>query len=144
MKDEARAKGWSRGGPVASARRAVAAAVKWREGLSEGERLLLAAAMYFVDPRPEEEVLKDMEELVGREVAERIASLVWRIAFGEGYTLGEWASLLESLSVLSPWECVWRFQELAEKGLRKRRSAPPAELRDRDVLRAACKALGTG
>ncbi len=65
------------------------------------ERRLLAAAMYFVDPRPEEDVFRDMETLVGRDEAEEIASLVWRIAFGEGYSLDEWASLLESLSILS-------------------------------------------
>ncbi len=63
--------------------------LRWRTGLEEWERLLLAAAMYMVDPRPEKEVFKDMEELVGGEMAERIASLVWRIAFGEGYTLDE-------------------------------------------------------
>lgn len=34
----------------------------------------------MVDTRPEDEVFRDMVELVGREMAERIASLVWRIA----------------------------------------------------------------
>ena len=62
--------------------------------------------------RPEDEVFWDMVELVGGEMAERIASLVWGIAFGEGYTLDEWIDLLESLKILSPWGCIWRFQEL--------------------------------
>ena len=117
---------------------------RWRVGLEDWERPLEAAAMYMVDPRPEEEVLRDMEKLVGREEAERIASLVWRIAYGEGYSLDEWAGLLRSLTILSPWECIWRFQELAERGLRRRHDAEPVGLRDRDVLRAACKLLGTG
>lgn len=118
--------------------------IKWRRGLEDWEKPLLAAAMYFVDPRPEEEVLKDMSELVGSEEAKRIASLVWRIAFGEGYTDDEWFKLLEGLKILSPWECIWRFQELAEKELRKRHDIEPANLRDREVLREACKLLGTG
>ncbi len=108
------------------------------------ERRLLAAAMYFVDPRPEEDVFRDMETMVGRDEAEEIASLVWRIAFGEGYSLDEWASLLESLSILSPWECIWIFQDLAARGLRRRHSARVSNLSDRDVLRVACKMLGTG
>jgi len=41
--------------------------VLWKYGLEEWEKPLVAAAMYFVDSRPEEEVMKDMEELVGRE-----------------------------------------------------------------------------
>jgi hypothetical protein len=63
--------------------------------------------------------------------AERIASLVWRIAFGEGYSLDEWAGLLESLTLLSPWECVWRFQELAEKGLRRGHNVEPVRVSDK-------------
>ena len=122
----------------------VVGGIKWRVGLEEWERPLVAAALYFVEPRPEEEVMSAMEALVGKETAERIASLVWRIAFGEGYTLEEWASLLERLKTLSPWECIWRFQELAEKGLRRRHNAEPAELEDWEVLREACKHLGTG
>jgi len=118
--------------------------IRWRVGLEEWEKPLLAAAIYMVDPRPEEEVFKDMEVLVGREEAERIAALVWKIAFGEGYTLEEWARLLEKLTILSPWEPIWRFQSLVEKGLRRRHSAPPADLRDWEVLRAACKYMGTG
>jgi hypothetical protein len=105
---------------------------------------LVAAGLYMVDGRPEEEVLEDMVELVGsREEAERIASLVWRIAYGEGYTLNEWADLLRSLAILSPWEAIWRFQELVERGLRRRHNREPANLRDRDVLRTALKILGT-
>lgn len=115
-----------------------------RIGLEDWEKPLVAAALYMVDSRPEDEVFRDMVELVGREMAERIASLAWRIAFGEGYTLEEWADLLESLKILSPWECIWRFQELVEKRLRKKHTAEPAELDDREVLRAACKHLGTG
>ena len=118
---------------------------RWRAGLEDWERRLAAAAMYFVDPRPEEEVFRDMEALVGRGEAEAIASLVWRIAFGEGYSLDEWAELLRSLSILSPWECIWRFQELVEKGLRRRhRAGGEPSLGDRDALRAACKMLGSG
>ena len=64
--------------------------------------------------------------------------------FGEGYTLDEWAYLLESLKILSPWECIWRFQELVEKGLRKKHTAEPADLEDREVLRAARKYMSTG
>jgi len=118
--------------------------VKWRRGLGEWEEPLVAAGMYMVDPRPEDEVFRDMVELVGREEAERIASLVWRIVYGEGYSLEEWAGLLESLTILSPWECIWRFQELAGKGYRRRHDVEPANLRDREVLRYACKLLGTG
>ncbi|PUA33387.1 MAG: hypothetical protein B7O98_02895 [Zestosphaera tikiterensis] len=118
--------------------------LRWRRGLKEWEKPLLAAAMYFVDPRPEEEILKDMAELVGLEESKKIASLVWKIAFGEGYIDEEWFKLLESLKILSPWKCIWKFQELAEKGLRKRHNTEPAKLRDRDVLREACKLLGTG
>jgi hypothetical protein len=79
-----------------------------------------------------------------REEAERIASLVWRIAFGEGYTLEQWADLLRSLSILSPWEAIWRFQNLVERGMRRRHNREPADLRDRDVIRTALKTLGTG
>jgi len=93
--------------------------VRWKYGLEDWEKPLVATAMYFVDPRPEDEVMRDMEELVGRESAEGIAALVWRIAFGEGYTDEEWFKLLESLKILRPWECIWRFQELVEKGLKK-------------------------
>ena len=113
--------------------------------ISRREILLVAAAKYMVDPRPEEEVLEEIARAVGsREVAERIASLVWRIAFGEGYTVDEWANLLKSLETLSPWECIWRFQELVAKGFRKRHGAPPIELSDREILRYACKAMSTG
>ena len=118
--------------------------MKTDKELEVWERPLVAAALYFVEPRPKEEVMSAMEELVGGETAERIASLVWRIAFGEGYSLDEWASLLERLKTLSPWECIWRFQRLAEKGLRRRHNAEPAELEDWEALRAACKHLGTG
>jgi len=118
--------------------------VLWKYGLEDWEKPLAAAAMYFVDERAEEEVMKDMEELVGRESAERIAALVWKIAFGEGYTDDEWFNLLESLKILSPWECIWRFQELASRGLRRRHNAQPADLNDKEVLRAACKEMGTG
>jgi len=118
---------------------------RWRRGLEDWEKPLEAAAMYFVDPRPEEEVLRDMERLLGsRENVERIVALVWRIAFGEGYTDEEWFKLLEGLKILRPWECIWRFQELVEKGLRKKRNAEPANMSDREILRAACKAMGTG
>ncbi|MEM1606456.1 MAG: hypothetical protein QXW41_09450 [Fervidicoccaceae archaeon] len=89
--------------------------------------------------------MRDMEELVGRDEAEGIASLVWRIAFGEGYSLDQWADLLESLKILSPWECIWRFQELVEKGLRRKHEAPPLKMiNDREALRACCKHLGLG
>ena len=118
--------------------------LRWHVVLEDWEKPLVAAAIYFVEPRPEEEVLHDMKELVGREMAEEIASLVWRIAFGEGYTLEEWAGLLERLKILSPWECTWQFQELVERGFRKRHNAKPARLRDWEVLRAACKYMGTG
>ncbi len=118
--------------------------IRWRVGLEEWEKPLVAAAMYFVESRPEEEVLRDMKELVGGEMAERIASLVWRIAYGEGYTLDQWADLLERLKIHSPWECIWRFQELAGNGLRKKHTAEPADIEDWEVLRAACKHLGTG
>jgi len=40
-------------------------------------------AVHFVEPRPEDEVLGDMARLIGGEAVKRIASLVWRIAFGE-------------------------------------------------------------
>jgi len=104
-----------------------------------------AAGMYMVDPRPEEEVLRDMVRLVGEEEAERIASLVWRIAYGEGYSLEEWARLLSRLKVLSPWTCIWRFQELVDRGLRRRHTSnPPPDMKDWEALRAACKILGTG
>ena len=118
--------------------------LKWRTGIEDWEKPLVAAAMYMVDPRPEEEVFKDIVELVGGEMAERIASLVWRIVFGEGYSLDEWADPLESLKILSPWECIWQFQKLVEKGLRKRHKNKPADLDDREVLRASCKYMGTG
>ena len=118
--------------------------IRWRTGVEEWEKPLVAAAMYMVDARPEEEVFKDMVELVGGEMADRIASLVWRIVFGEGYSLDEWADLLESLKILSPWEPIWRFQELVERGLRKKHTAEPADLEDREVLRAACKLMSTG
>ncbi|MFZ8793283.1 MAG: hypothetical protein ACO2O2_05290 [Acidilobaceae archaeon] len=43
--------------------------------LEEWEKPLVAAELYMVDGRPEEEVSEDMVELVGsREEAERIAS----------------------------------------------------------------------
>jgi len=64
---------------------------RWSTGIEDGEDPLLAAAIYMVDPRPIGEVSRDMEELVGREMAKRITSPVWRIALGEGYTLDEWA-----------------------------------------------------
>ncbi|MEM1610311.1 MAG: hypothetical protein QXQ57_01530 [Sulfolobales archaeon] len=119
--------------------------VRWREGVEDWERPIIAAAIYFADPRPEEEVMGIMTDLVGKDEAEAIASLVWRIAFGEGYTLDQWADLLESLKTLSPWEAIWRFQELAEKGLRRKHEAPPPKtISDREALRAACKYLGLG
>ena len=46
--------------------------------------------------------------------------------------------------MLSPWGCVWPFRELVERGLRKRHTAEPAGLDDREVLRVACKYTGTG
>ena len=52
--------------------------IRWRNGIEDWGKPLLAAVMYSVEPRPEEEVLRDMVELVGRETAERLASLVWR------------------------------------------------------------------
>jgi len=58
--------------------------VLWKYVLEEREKPLAAAAMYFVDPRPEEEVMRDMEELVGRESAERIAALVWKNSLRRG------------------------------------------------------------
>jgi hypothetical protein len=113
--------------------------------MNDDEKLLLAFAMYMVDPRPEEDVLKDMIKLIGsREEAERLASLAWRIVHGEGYTLDEWASLLESLKMLSPWECIWRFQELVKKGLRKKHPIPPLEIDDKEALRACTKYMGLG
>jgi len=60
--------------------------------------------------------------LVGRDEAEAIASLVWRIAFEEGYSLEEWADLLESLKTLPPRKAIWRFQELAEKEVEEAQS----------------------
>ena len=117
--------------------------IRWRSGIEDREKPGLAAAIYFADERPDDEVLRDMEELVGRDEAERIAALVWRIAFGEGYTLDQWADLLESLK--SPWECVWKFRELAGKGLRRRHEAlPPESIDDKEVLRACRKYLGLG
>ncbi|MEM2472947.1 MAG: hypothetical protein QXQ96_10620 [Sulfolobales archaeon] len=108
-------------------------------------RFLIAAGIYFVAEKPEEEVFEEMVMLTGsREEAERIASLVWRIAFGEGYTLEQWADLLRSLSILSPWEAIWRFQNLVERGMRRRHNREPADLRDMNVLRTALKPLGTG
>ncbi|MEB3765657.1 MAG: hypothetical protein GSR77_05795 [Desulfurococcales archaeon] len=50
--------------------------IRWHTGIEDWEKPLLAAAMYFVEPRPEEEVFWEMEELVGKEMAERIASLL--------------------------------------------------------------------
>jgi hypothetical protein len=91
----------------------------------------------MINERPEK-VFEDMIRLLGsRGEAERIASLIWRIAYGEGYTLDQWTDLLKSLSILSPWEAVWRFQSLVEKGLRKRHNEEPEDLRDRDFLRTA-------
>lgn len=119
--------------------------LKWKNKLEDWEKPLVAAAIYFVDPRPEEEVFKDMVELLGsKDEAERIASLVWKIAYGEGYTLDEWAFLLDRLRILSPWKCIWRFQELVEKGLRRRHDAEPADIEDWEILRTACKYMGTG
>jgi len=118
--------------------------IRYRREIEDWEKKLVAVAIYFVEPRPEEEVFEEMTRLVTREEAERIASLVWKIVYGEGYTLDEWANLLESLSTLSPWQCIWRFQELAERGLRRRHDAEPANLNDKEVLRIACKILGTG
>ncbi|MEM4969644.1 MAG: hypothetical protein QXE01_00155 [Sulfolobales archaeon] len=71
-------------------------------GVEDWERPLIAAAIYFADPRPEEDVMRIMADLVGMDEAEAIASLVWRIAFGEGYSLDQWADLLESLKISSP------------------------------------------
>jgi len=120
-------------------------AARWRRRLEPWEKRLLAAALYMVAEEPEEEVLKAMAELVGPAEAERIACLVWKIAYGEGYTLDEWAQLLTSLRTLSPWECIWRFQTLAEQRLRHPHPhCEPAHLDEREVLRAACKSLGTG
>jgi hypothetical protein len=119
--------------------------LRWRTEIDDRERSLIAAGIYFVAEKPEEEVFEEMVMLTGsREEAERIASLVWRIAFGEGYTLEQWADLLRSLSILSPWEAIWRFQNLVERGMRRRHNREPADLRDRDVLRTALKTLGTG
>jgi hypothetical protein len=119
--------------------------LRWRTEIDDRERSLIAAGIYFVAEKPEEEVFEEMVMLTGsREEAERIASLVWRIAFGEGYTLEQWADLLRSLSILSPWEAIWRFQNLVERGMRRRHNGEPADLRDRDVLRTALKTLGTG
>jgi len=114
--------------------------------LGEWEKVFVATALYMVDPRAEEEVLRDMAELAGSwEAAEELARRVWAIAYGEGYTLGEWASLLESLRTLSPWEAIWRFQELASRGLRRRRPGKRGDWQeDREILRTACKILGTG
>jgi hypothetical protein len=119
--------------------------LRWRTEIDDRERSLIAAGIYFVAEKPEEEVFEEMVMLTGsREEAERIASLVWRIAFGEGYTLEQWTDLLRSLSILSPWEAIWRFQDLVERGMRRRHNREPADLRDRDVLRTALKILGTG
>ncbi len=118
--------------------------IRWHVGLKEWEKPLVATALYFAEYRPEEEVLRDMEGLVGGEMAERIASLSWRIAYGEGYTLDQWAGLLERLKIHSPWEYIWRFQELAGKGLRKKHTTEPADIEDWEALRSACKHLGTG
>jgi hypothetical protein len=125
---------------------ALASGMLWLgSGIDDRGRFLIAAGIYFVAEKPEEEVFEDMVMLTGsREEAERIASLVWRIAFGEGYTLEQWADLLRSLSILSPWEAIWRFQNLVERGMRRRHNREPADLRDRDVLRTALKTLGTG
>jgi hypothetical protein len=119
--------------------------LRWRTEIDDRERFLIAAGIYFVAEKPEEEVFEEMVMLTGsREEAEGIASLVWRIAFGEGYTLEQWADLLRSLSILSPWEAIWRFQNLVERGMRRRHNREPADLRDRNVLRTALKTLGTG
>lgn len=74
----------------------------------------------------------------------RIMAPAWRIAFGEGYSLEQWVELLKSLTILKPWIPIWRFQELAMKGLRKRHEAEPADLDPRFVLRATCKLPGLG
>jgi hypothetical protein len=122
----------------------VVGGIRWRRGLEGWERPLVAAGIYFVDPRPEGEVFEDMARLVGREEALRIASLVWRVAYGEGYTLDKWASLVEGLRTLSPWPCIGRFQYLAGRGLRRRHTAlQPKTINDKEALRAACKTLGT-
>jgi hypothetical protein len=132
--------------PRVSGGNAIASGMLWLgSGIGDLGRSLIAAGIYFVAEKPEEEVFEDMVMLTGsREEAERIASLVWRIAFGEGYTLEQWADLLRSLSILSPWEAIWRFQDLVERGMRRRHNREPADLRDRDVLRTALKTLGTG
>ncbi|MEB3765658.1 MAG: hypothetical protein GSR77_05800 [Desulfurococcales archaeon] len=64
--------------------------------------------------------------------------------FGEEYTLDERACLLEGLKILSPWESIWRFQSLVEEGLGRRHATESTDLEDREVLRAACKYMGTG
>jgi hypothetical protein len=132
--------------PKVSGGNAFASGMLWLgSGIGDLGRFLIAAGIYFVAEKPEEEVFEEMVMLTGsREEAERIASLVWRIAFGEGYTLEQWADLLRSLSILSPWEAIWRFQNLVERGMRRRHNREPADLRDRDVLRTALKTLGTG
>jgi hypothetical protein len=54
--------------------------------------------------------------LVGRDEAEAIASLVWRIAFEEGYSLEEWADLLESLKTLPPAEGYMEVSRASREG----------------------------
>ena len=105
---------------------------------------LHAAAIYMLSPEPEETVLEEMSRLVGGKEAERVAAFVWRLCMGEGYTLDEWAGLLDRLRILSPWECVLRFQVLVERGVRSRPRAEPLELDPAEVLRHCCKVLGTG
>ena len=85
--------------------------------------------------------MQDMEALVGREEAERIASLVWKIALGEGYTFEKRLSLFRTLSTLSPWWCMLRFKELVEEGLRERPDKPPADIPDIEVLSIACRMM---
>ena len=115
------------------------------EGLAPSrEKALAAAALYMLSPEPEETVLEEMSRLVGGEKAEKIAAFVWRLCMGEDYTLDGWAGLLDRLRILSPWECILRFQVLVEKGLRTRPRAEPLDLDPVAVLRYACKALGTG
>ena len=86
---------------------------------------MMAAAVYFVDPRLEE-VFRDMTELTARKMAERIASLVRRVTTGEGYATrklegAQNPSQGEELSIILSWPnarhipggwwrgvCVWR------------------------------------
>ncbi|NPA96038.1 MAG: hypothetical protein GXO32_00365 [Crenarchaeota archaeon] len=84
-----------------------------------------------------------MEKLVGREEAERIVSLVCRIAFGEGYTLDELANLLSLSRPYRRRNASRDSRELASKGLMKRREAPSIELSNREVLRCARKLVST-